>query len=454
MCFEEKQKSKQMNCTIEQLFQQYEEKNHAIMVDFKSLVPEIVKPERYTHLIHPYPAKLLASIPYYILRTERFCPNGGVVLDPFCGAGTVLLEAILCGKNALGADANPIARLISEAKTQYVPANDLKKELDRILRKIEKNSNYTIPDFPNKDFWFSQHVQEQLSHLLHIIQKLKDKKHKVFFMVCLSNIIKKVSYADPRIYVPVRMNPERFTDKPDLYQKLRIKLDSLRNIDVYEKFRQVSMENIQRMELLRELADSRCTSRVISKDARNLTNRIGSKELLENESVDLVLTSPPYAGAQKYIRSSRLSLNWFGMGNPDSIRNLEKSNIGREDLAQKDRIISEIGIGEVDKLIAKIALKDTTRACIVSTYLNEMSVALKEAVRVLKKGGYMVLVVGPNKVSGYDFDTPKYLRLIAERYGMHTELLLIDSIKKYGMLAMRNKTAGMIMVEHVIVMKK
>ena len=454
MCFEEKQKSKQMNCTIEQLFQQYEEKNHAIMVDFKSLVPEIVKPERYTHLIHPYPAKLLASIPYYILRTERFCPNGGVVLDPFCGAGTVLLEAILCGKNALGADANPIARLISEAKTQYVPANDLKIELDRILRKIEKNSNYTIPDFPNKDFWFSQHVQEQLSHLLHIIQKLKDKKHKVFFMVCFSNIIKKVSYADPRIYVPVRMNPERFTDKPDLYQKLRIKLDSLRNIDVYEKFRQVSMENIQRMELLRELADSRCTSRVISKDARNLTNRIGSKELLEDESVDLVLTSPPYAGAQKYIRSSRLSLNWFGMGNPDSIRNLEKSNIGREDLAQKDRIISEIGIGEVDKLIAQIALKDTTRACIVSTYLNEMSVALKEAVRVLKKGGYMVLVVGPNKVSGYDFDTPKYLRLIAERYGMHTELLLIDSIKKYGMLTMRNKTAGMIMVEHVIVMKK
>lgn len=139
MCFEEKQKPKQMNCTIEQLFQQYEEKNHAIMVDFKSLVPEIVKPERYTHLIHPYPAKLLASIPYYILRTERFCPNGGVVLDPFCGAGTVLLEAILCGKNALGADANPIARLISEAKTQYVPANDLKIELDILLS--DKNRN-------------------------------------------------------------------------------------------------------------------------------------------------------------------------------------------------------------------------------------------------------------------------------------------------------------------------
>ena len=87
-------------------------------------------------------------------------------------------------------------------------------------------------------------------------------------------------------------------------------------------------------------------------------------------------------------------------------------------------------------------------------FASKMSIALKESVRVLKKGGYMALVVGPNKVSGYDFDTPKYLRLIAERYGMHTELLLVDSIKKYGMLTMRNKTAGMIMVEHVIVMKK
>ena len=81
-----------MNYTIEQLYHQYEERGHAIIVDFKSLVPEIRKPERYTHLIHPYPAKLLANIPYFILHTERFCQNGGVVLDPFCGAGTVLLE--------------------------------------------------------------------------------------------------------------------------------------------------------------------------------------------------------------------------------------------------------------------------------------------------------------------------------------------------------------------------
>lgn len=65
-----------------------------------------------------------------------------------------------------------------------------------------------------------------------------------------------------------------------------------------------------------------------------------------------------------------------------------------------------------------------------------------------------MLIVGPNKVCGYKFDTPRYLRQIAENYGMHTELQLIDSIKKYGMLTIRNKNAGLIMVEHVIIMKK
>ena len=50
------------------------------------------------------------------------------------------------------------------------------------------------------------------------------------------------------------------------------------------------------------------TSKVISSDARLLTKEIGSKEILQDESIDLILTSPPYAGAQKYIRSSWLNL--------------------------------------------------------------------------------------------------------------------------------------------------
>ena len=62
-----------------------------ITVNFRSLVPELKKSDRYSHQIHSYPAKLLANIPYYFLATDVFCPSNGIVLDPFCGTGTVLL---------------------------------------------------------------------------------------------------------------------------------------------------------------------------------------------------------------------------------------------------------------------------------------------------------------------------------------------------------------------------
>lgn len=433
---------------------QYAKEKKPIQVDFKKLVPKIKIPERYTHLIHFYPAKLLVNIPYYILETERFCPKGGLVLDPFCGSGTVLLESIISGRNAIGADANPIARLISEAKTHFEDPTQLEKDLAWILKCVGKNKNVSIPDFPNRDYWFSGHVQKQLALLLNAIRRIKNKDSKTFFMVCFSNIIKKVSYADPNIYVPVKINPSRFVDKPDIYQKLRIKIDSLIDIDVFEKFKKVSFENIERMKSLQGTDAQHYTAKIVSKDARRLTRDVNGNDLLEDESVDLVLTSPPYAGAQKYIRSSRLSLNWFGMGSAENIKILEKSNIGREDFAKKDLLVEETGIIEADELIKKIANKDKTRATIVSTYLREMNDALKESVRVLKKGGYLVLVVGSNKVCGYDFNTPHYLRLIAEQFGMHTELQMIDSIKKYGMLTMRNKNSGLIQSEWVMVLKK
>lgn len=432
----------------------YQKVGKPISANFRSLVPELKKADRYTHLIHPYPAKLLANIPYFILSSEWLCPKGGLVLDPFCGAGTVLLESIICGKNVVGADANPIARLISEAKTQYIPSEELERNLNNIIKRAQRDKKDRIPDFPNKDFWFSYHVQKQLAHLLYAIKEIRDKKNKVFFMVCFSSIIKKISYADPRIYVPVRLNPERFCDKPDLYQKLRIKIDSLREIDVYEKFRKTCLENIKRMKSLQGTNAQHYYAKIISKDARKLTKDIDSKKLLEDECVDLVLTSPPYAGAQKYIRSSRLSLNWFGLGSAESIKSLEKCNIGRENFTKKDLLVEKTGILQADELIKKIADIDKTRATIVSTYLKEMDDALKESVRVLKKGGYMVMIVGPNKVCGYDFDTPRYLRMIAENNGMHTEFQMVDSIKNYGMMTMRNKNAGLIMVEHVIVMRK
>src|SRR5208283_4733824 len=100
---------------------QYRTRKTPIVVDFRALVAGVVKPDRYTHLLHPYPAKLLPQIPYSFLRSSLV--SGGLpqtIVDPFCGSGTVLLEAALFGHRAIGADTNPLARLVSKVKTTPV----------------------------------------------------------------------------------------------------------------------------------------------------------------------------------------------------------------------------------------------------------------------------------------------------------------------------------------------
>lgn len=274
-------------------------------------------------------------------------------------------------------------------------------------------------------------------------------------MMCLSNLVKKVSFADPSISVPVKLNPERFAQNPERMESARFKLKTLENIDVYDKFENICQLNINRIESLKDVYSKGITSEVISNDARLLTKEIGSKEILQDESVDLILTSPPYAGAQKYIRSSWLNLYWLGTKNSEDIRLLNKQNIGREDYHKTDmfRVITNIQAAD-DVLTSLYNEGKNERAFIVGNYLNEMKSAIDESVRVLKSGGYMIIVIGNNTVCGRPFDTQDYLTTYITSKGLRLQFKLIDDIKSYGLMTKRNKTASRISCEWVLVFNK
>src|SRR5437867_2102745 len=95
------------------LLDRYDRSSIAVTVNFRRLVDWMAVGDRATHYLHPYPAKLLPQIPAFFLANSVLSNPGAMVLDPFCGSGTVLLESILHGRGALGADANPLARLIA-----------------------------------------------------------------------------------------------------------------------------------------------------------------------------------------------------------------------------------------------------------------------------------------------------------------------------------------------------
>src|SRR5213594_2218325 len=87
-----------------------------------------------THGIHPYPAKFIPQIPKFLI--EELSYPGETIADIFCGSGTTLVEALLLGRNTIGVDANPLACLVSQAKTTRFRVGD-KDQLHDLAQKVE-----------------------------------------------------------------------------------------------------------------------------------------------------------------------------------------------------------------------------------------------------------------------------------------------------------------------------
>src|SRR5215468_2089852 len=95
--------------------------------------------ESLTHPFHGYPARLHPATARVLVElvtrgTSRGTP-GAPLVDPFCGSGTVLVEARAAGVPAIGVDLNPLAVLIARAKTWTVPAAR-RKHLHRVGHEI------------------------------------------------------------------------------------------------------------------------------------------------------------------------------------------------------------------------------------------------------------------------------------------------------------------------------
>jgi DNA modification methylase len=444
------------NDSIQSFTKTYSLKKKPIEINFRELLSgDIRGVDRYTHLIHSYPAKLLVHIPYFFLNNSYLSQPKDVVLDPFSGSGTVLLEGLLSGRNTLGADSNPLARLIAEVKVTQVSTEMLSITLKEVIAFAQKQKTVEVPEVVNCDYWFSSDTQFQLAKLLSAIKQLQDEQVKNFMLVSLSNCVKKVSYADHRISVPVKLNPDRYKNNSEERENIHLKLKYLEEVNVFEKFKSIANENIKRFRELESFDVQNVRARVIADDARKLSNGlVGKKGILRKESVQLIITSPPYASAQKYIRASSLNLGWLELATPSELPMLNRKNIGREYFKASETTLIPTGMKKADKLIASISKINPHRANIVCKYLLEMQEALDEMVRVLKPDGYLVLVVGNNTVCQQEFMTETYFTDYLQQLGLKLQFKLLDDIKSRGLMTKRNKTANIISREWILVFKK
>src|SRR5437667_9224699 len=84
-----------------------------------------IERDRLTHYLFRYPAKFHPPVVRHLI--ERFTDEHQTILDPFCGSGTLLVEASICGRSATGTDVDPLAVFVSKIKTHRYSMPALKR---------------------------------------------------------------------------------------------------------------------------------------------------------------------------------------------------------------------------------------------------------------------------------------------------------------------------------------
>ena len=422
--------------TLAALTQTFQKTEQPVAVEFRTLVHWMKSGERVSHYLHPYPGKLLPHIAHFFLATKAYADRDETVLDPFAGSGTVALETVLSGRKALYAEANPLGSLLTAVKTRAVDSVRLDESEEAVLSSFARSRARKPPSVVNIDKWYDAYVIGQLVRLRAAIGDLPPGPERELMRVTFSAVARKSSNADPRFSVPVRYRQGEAPAVPN-------------PIELFEA--QLAANRIRAA----ALADVPGLGRAIGAgcDARALEAADGSR--LADGSVGMIISSPPYAGAQKYVRASSLSLGWLGMVPASRLRALEERTIGREHHAKASWGVERpSGISRADAMISEIARENPSRATIVSIYLAEMRSALAEAVRVLRPGGHFVLVIGDNTVCGRRFASSEYLREMLEGMGTNVVLSLIDTIRTRQLMTRRATSAGVIATESVIVFRK
>ncbi|HEY9151469.1 MAG TPA: hypothetical protein VIN60_01185, partial [Anaerolineales bacterium] len=275
-----------------------------------------------THCYHDYPARMIPQVAGKLL--DLFGHDAKVLFDPYCGSGTSLVESNIRGISAIGTDLNPLARLISKAKTATPSISTLARHITH-FNKVALNDKLrrfkdmpTIYGISRLDFWFKPEVIQKLFEIRKFILDIEDESSKLFFQIAFSETVRESSNTRNEEFKLYRYNEEKLAKfNPDVYGIMVNKLQ--RNIAGYKKYIAV-IENFKHPPFAQVYGFN--TVEGIPQD------------IIRPESVDIVVTSPPYGDSGTtvaYGQYSRLSAAWLELEEPDKIdRKLMGSKVSKE----------------------------------------------------------------------------------------------------------------------------
>ncbi len=397
--------------------------------------------KEYTHGYHTYPAMMIPQIVRNLLE-EFTDKNTKLLFDPYVGSGTSLVEAKLKGIHAIGTDLNPLARLISRAKTNVLSIEELKQNIDRFKKLFLESQNYKkiepdIPNFSIIDTWFKQRNKQDLGYIKSFISNIQDSNIKDFFLTAFSETIRKVSMTRQGEFKLYRIPEEkRHSFNPDTFQIMLDKLETnLRGyLEINSNLKEVSVK----------IYDFN-TSDVIPKN------------ILPENTVDIIITSPPYGDSHTtvaYGQFSRLSNEWLGY--KEAVKIDSKLMGGKR--AEEFHSFNYPPLDDILKLIKSI---DKKRALEVTNFYDDYFKSISNISRVVKRKGIVAYVVGNRRVCDMELPTDEITRFFFEKEGfVHLKTIIrnipnkrlpsktVPSNEKFG------KKVNTMTKEYIVILQK
>jgi DNA modification methylase len=334
---------------------------------------------KWTHGYHRYPAKFIPQLVEKLLD-EYAVGDDVCVNDPFMGSGTAIVSAISRGFKASGTDVNRIACLITKVKSTPIEPKYLDWKIDGFLRRLDDLSG-VVPFIPERnleriDYWFRGDIKLELGKILSVIYEEDDLDVRDFYLVAFSHVLKNCSYWQQRSVKPVRDLKKKILSPRELIRRHLLKMKRGN-----EEFYRVVPESVRRN--LKEYLNIQVG------DARS--------QPVGDESVDLIITSSPYAVSYDYADLHQLSTVWLDL--VDDLREYKKEFIGT---VCRKRECRELRSSIANDIVEKMANKSKKKAEEIRSYFLDMEEVFVESFRILKNGGRCCFVIGNTRILGVD----------------------------------------------------
>lgn len=392
----------------------------------------------HTHSIGKYPAKFFPDIPAWAIT--NYSEPGDTIFDPFNGCGTTCAEAGKAGRNAIGMDVSPFACLLARANTNRYDICSLSAKTESLRGFLSDRKNIKKERslfFENDVFWFSESNLLEIESIRDYICSSYDGVERDFFLAVLSSIIKPCSYLDESQIKVKRDQKKLLRGVPSAFEWMD------RGLAKY-------LGNI-----CSETADEGGGDISIYNDSA-----LRLDQYVPDESVDLIVTSPPYINAMNYPMNNRYESFLLSLVSPEDSIEYQTRFIGTERVYARDykelkQFAADTVLGNsLNERLQRIFNNEPKRSYIVYRYFEEMSRVFDLAVKTLKRNGRFVLVAGTNRITGVDIDTSGILINLLKEKGLCREKSFKYEIVKNALKIKRHDTSDIIKYDEVAILRR